>query len=60
MAVQISKRMKIIFIILAGVIIAGFAYAYQKILGGKAINLPENKFLVGEKNTITVTSKEET
>jgi len=60
MAVQISKRMKIIFIILAGVIIAGFAYAYQKILGGKTINLPENKFLVGEKNTITVAPQKET
>jgi uncharacterized protein (DUF362 family) len=54
MATQITKKMKITVAILAGIIIAGFTYAYQKILGGKAINLPENEFVVGEKNTITV------
>jgi len=59
MAVHISKRIKIISLILAGVILAGFAYAYQKILGGKAISLPADKFLVGEKNTLTVSPKEE-
>ncbi len=35
MATQISKRMKIVFTIFAGVIFAGFTYAYQKILGVK-------------------------
>lgn len=60
MATQISKRMKVVFIIFAGVIFAGFTYAYQKIIGGKAINLPNNKFLVGDKNTITVTPQEKT
>lgn len=60
MVAQISKGMKIIFIVFAGMIITGFSYATKKIFGGKAINLPENKFLVGQKNTITVTPKEET
>lgn len=59
MATQISKRMKIVFIIFAGVIFAIFTYAYQKILGNKAINLPENKFLIGDKNTITVAPQKE-
>jgi len=59
MAVVISKRLKIVSVILAGVIIAGFAYAYQKILGGKAINLSADKFLVGEKNTLTIAPTEE-
>ena len=60
MAIQISKRLKIVFIIFAGVILAGFTYVYQKIIGGKVINLPENKFLIGEKNTITTTPQKET
>ena len=60
MATQISKRAKIVFIIFVGVIFAGFTYAYQKIIGGKAVDLPENKFIVGEKNTTTVTPQEKT
>ncbi len=60
MAVKISKRIKLAYIILAGVIFAGFTYAYQKIIGGKAVDLPENIFFVGEKNTTTVTPQEKT
>jgi uncharacterized protein (DUF362 family) len=59
MTAQISKKMKISVAILAGIIIAGFTYAYQKILGGKAINLPDNEFVVGEKNTITIAPQQE-
>ena len=60
MTTQISKKTRIAFIIFVGVIFAGVTYAYQKIIGGKSINLPENKFLVGEKNTINYPSQEET
>ncbi len=59
MPIQISKKMKIAFFVFAGMIISSLTYTYQKIIGGKAINLPENKFLVGEKNIITVTPQKE-
>ncbi|HUW22197.1 MAG TPA: DUF362 domain-containing protein [Candidatus Bathyarchaeia archaeon] len=59
MAIQISKKMKIIFVLFAGVIFAGFSYVYQKILGGKALNLPENEYIVGDKNVVTVTPQKE-
>ncbi|MFC1789956.1 DUF362 domain-containing protein [Patescibacteria group bacterium] len=58
MAIQVSRKIKIVFIFFIGLIIAAFTHAYQKIIGGKSINLPENKFLVGEKNTITVNPEE--
>ncbi len=54
MAVQISRKMKVGFVIFCGLIFAGLTYTYQKIIGGKAVSLPENKFVVGEKNIITI------
>jgi uncharacterized protein (DUF362 family) len=59
MAAKISRKMKTTFIILTGLIAAVFTYAYQKILGGKAINIPTNEFVVGDKNTTTAALQKE-
>jgi uncharacterized protein (DUF362 family) len=59
MALKISRKMKVSIIALIGLIIAVFSYAYQKILGGNSVNVPTNEFIVGDKNTITVTPQAE-
>ena len=60
MVVIVSRKMKVVLLTLIGVIITGLTYAYQKMLGGKAVNVPANEFIVGNKNTVTVTPVKET
>lgn len=54
MATVISSKIKITALVIIGIIISSLIYAYQKITGGESLNLPENKFIVGDKNTITI------
>jgi len=55
--VKISKKMKITLIVLAGIILTVVTYFYQKVFGGKVQNLPENEFVVGEANKLTISPK---
>lgn len=59
MTVQISGKKKLAIVVFAGLVIAGLSYAYQKILGGKTLNLPKEEYLVGEKNTVMVSPQGE-
>lgn len=60
MALKVSRKIKIYIFAFVGLVIAGLTYAYQKILSGKAIGVPVNEFIVGEKNMITITPQKET
>lgn len=59
MALRVSGKIRITLIAAVGLIIAGLTYTYQKILGGKAIYIPETQFVVGDKNSVTITPKKE-
>lgn len=59
MALKVSRKLQITLIATIGLIIAGLTYAYQKILGGKAIYMPASQYVVGNKNSITVAPKKE-
>jgi uncharacterized protein (DUF362 family) len=59
MAVVVSRKMKIAILTLIGVVITGFTYVHQKIFGGRATKIPANEFIVGNKNTLTVTPAKE-
>jgi uncharacterized protein (DUF362 family) len=59
---KVSRKMKVSLIFISGIVLAGVIYFYQKIFGGKVQSLPENEFVVGEANNLTVspeTKKEE-
>lgn len=49
-----AKKMQITLIVLVGTILAVATYFYQKVFGGKAQQLPENEFVVGEAKKLTV------
>ncbi len=57
--IQISKRAKLAMLVLIGVVVAGAFLLYEKIFGGKAESLPEDKFVVGETNKITINPQKE-
>lgn len=51
--------MKVTVIALIGLIAAGLTYAYQKMLGGKAVNIASDEFVVGDKGTAATAAKNE-
>lgn len=59
MTAQISRKMKMAASAIATIIIAGLAYTYQKVIGGKSIAIPANRFLVGNKNTLNISPQPE-
>lgn len=59
MAAEVSRRMKITIAVLAGMLATGIFYAYQKIFGGRALNLSESQFIVGEESKIMVSPQKE-
>ncbi len=54
MAAQVSKKMKLAMLALIGTITTGIFFVYQKLFGGKPQPLPNNQYIVGEKNRLTV------
>lgn len=59
MAIRISRKIKFSLLIVAGLLISGLTYAYSKIFGDPAQPLPQNQFIVGESQKITLKPQKE-
>src|SRR3990170_6651246 len=59
MADRISKRMKFTILVLAGMIVSGVFYVYQKLFGGKAKMFPKDQFVVGPTQIFKVTPSQQ-
>ena len=49
----VSRRIRFLAVVIAGFLISTAALAYQKIFGGRALILPQNKFIVGQPEATT-------